>query len=211
MLWVEDLQEESMSDNNDLNAFAKNQLKYRAEFYNSDHFLAHAIDSIEKIASLISASLLDGGKLMFCGNGGSAAESQHMAAEYCATLDHNKPREGYRAIALTTDTSFMSAWSNDFGFGGIFERQISVLGEEGDVLVCYSTSGNSENILRAAQLASSKNIDVIAFTGGNGGKLLPLANISFRSPSKETPVIQEHHTVVGHLICSCVEKILEKN
>ena len=148
---------------------------------------------------------------MFCGNGGSAAESQHMAAEYCATLDHNKPRNGYKAIALTTDTSLITAWSNDFGFDGIFERQVDVLGDKGDVLICYSTSGNSENLVKAAKKARNNNISVISFLGGSGGSLMPISDLVFLSPSSKTPLIQEHHTMAGHLICSCVEKIMEPN
>jgi len=200
-----------MSTEKDLKSYLEESFEERTDFYNTASFLSHTTDSIQSIASLISSSLQKGNKLMFCGNGGSAAESQHMAAEYCATLDHNKPRNGYKAIALTTDTSLITAWSNDFGFEGFFERQVEVLGDEGDILICYSTSGNSKNIIKAAQKARDKNIRVVSFLGGSGGSLISISDQSFISPSSKTPLIQEHHTMAGHLICSCVEKILEPN
>jgi D-sedoheptulose 7-phosphate isomerase len=105
----------------------------------------------------------------------------------------------------------ITAWSNDFGFEGFFERQVEVLGDEGDILICYSTSGNSKNIIKAAQKARDKNIRVVSFLGGSGGSLISISDQSFISPSSKTPLIQEHHTMAGHLICSCVEKILEPN
>ena len=108
---------------------------------NSDYITKSIID----ISDLVTKCLKNSGKIFFCGNGGSAAESQHMAAEYCATLDHHKPRIGMPALALTTDTSFITAWSNDFGYDGIFERQLMTLSEKGDLLFAYSTSGNSKS------------------------------------------------------------------
>ena len=195
----------------DLKVYIEESFKERLSFYNAKDFLTYSTNSIQSIASLISSSLKKEKKLMFCGNGGSAAESQHMAAEYCATLDHNKPRNGYKAISLTTDTSLITAWSNDFGFDGIFERQVDVLGDEGDVLICYSTSGNSKNLVKAAEKARNNNISVISFLGGSGGSLMPISDLVFLSPSYKTPLIQEHHTMAGHLICSCVEKTMEQN
>ncbi len=200
-----------MSTKKDLKVYIEKNFEERSSFYNSQDFLSYSTKSIQSIAGLISSSLQKEKKLMFCGNGGSAAESQHMAAEYCATLDHNKPRNGYKAIALTTDTSLITAWSNDFGFDGIFERQVDVLGDKGDVLICYSTSGNSENLVKAAKKARNNNISVISFLGGSGGSLMPISDLVFLSPSSKTPLIQEHHTMAGHLICSCVEKIMEPN
>ena len=107
-------------------------------------------DIIQIFSKKIFNTLNNGNKLLFCGNGGSAAESQHMAAEYCATLNHHNPRKGFKAIALSVDTSFITAWSNDFGFDGIFARQVETIGDKGDLLVCYSTSGSSKNIIEAA-------------------------------------------------------------
>ncbi len=163
----------------------------------------------EKISLVFSKSLSNGGRLFFCGNGGSAAESQHMAAEYCATLDHNKPRKGMRAMALTTDTSFITAWSNDFGYEGIFLRQIETLASGGDVMIAYSTSGNSKNICLAAEYASKNNISVIGFTGNHESTSLEkFSDILFKAPSNSTPIIQEIHTIAGHEICHLVEKKL---
>jgi D-sedoheptulose 7-phosphate isomerase len=161
------------------------------------------------IADIFSKSIDSGGKLMFCGNGGSAAESQHMAAEYCATLDHHKPREGMPALSLTTDTSLITAWSNDFGFEGIFKRQVETIGNSEDILVAYSTSGSSKNICLAAEAARENGMSVVAFVGDHAN--MPIessANIVFKAPSKETPIIQEIHTIAGHEICSNVERKL---
>jgi len=198
-----------MKNNNNLRSFVIAGIEKRKEIIDSDFFLNEGVEAIQEIVAILTSALLNGNKLMFCGNGGSAAESQHMAAEYCATLDHNKPRKGYKAIALSTDTSLLTAWSNDFGYEGIFERQVDVLGDKGDVLICYSTSGNSENVLRAAKLAIEKKIHVIGFSGVREGKLDKFSEVSFKSPSPETPIIQEHHTIAGHIICSCVEKNIE--
>jgi D-sedoheptulose 7-phosphate isomerase len=166
-------------------------------------------DTCSSIAEILAISIKSGNKLMFCGNGGSAAESQHMAAEYCATLDHHKPREGMPAIALTTDTSLITAWANDFGFEGVFQRQVETLGNVGDILIAYSTSGNSKNICMAAKAAKSKGMKVIAFAGNHKNMAIdPLSDITFKSPAIQTPLIQEIHTIAGHEICSNVERIL---
>lgn len=171
------------------------------------------IDYIANITNLIAdsvaSSIGEGKKLMFCGNGGSAAESQHMAAEYCATLDHQKPRSGMPAISLTTDSSLITAWSNDFGFEGIFSRQVETLGHKGDILMAYTTSGTSKNVCMAAEKAKSMGIKVIGFTGDHKEMLLEdFADLIFKAPATETPLIQEMHTIIGHEICSNVERIL---
>jgi D-sedoheptulose 7-phosphate isomerase len=166
-------------------------------------------DSCSSIAQIFAESINSGNKLMFCGNGGSAAESQHMAAEYCATLDHHKPRKGMPAIALTTDTSLITAWANDYGFEGVFQRQVETLGNSGDILIAYSTSGNSKNICMAAKAAKSKGMKVIAFAGNHKNMVIEsLADIVFKSPAIQTPLIQEIHTIAGHEICSNVERIV---
>jgi D-sedoheptulose 7-phosphate isomerase len=120
-------------------------------------------------AEMIAASLREGGKLMLCGNGGSAADSQHLAAEFVATLDHRRPRGGLSALALTTDSSFLTAYANDFGYEGIFARQVETLGRPGDVLIGISTSGSSANVLAACEAARSAGIGVVAMTGEGGG------------------------------------------
>lgn len=168
-------------------------------------FVGHA-------ANVVHKTFKANNKIMFCGNGGSAAESQHMAAEYAATLDSKRPRDGFPAIALTTDTSFITAWSNDFGFDGIFSRQVSTIGNSGDLLICYSTSGNSKNIMQAVIQAKHQKINYLIFTGSN--KESSLAKISnksdiFHAPSLETPIIQEIHTMLGHDICYNVELLMK--
>ena len=146
--------------------------------------------------------------LFFCGNGGSAAEAQHMSAEYIATLDHNRFRKGAKSIALTVDSSFLTAWTNDFGYKEIFSRQLETLGSPGDVLFAYSTSGNSLNVITAAERAKENNIKIISFSGNNGGKLSDLSDVSFVVPSNNTALIQEGHTMLGHDLCLLAEKIL---
>jgi D-sedoheptulose 7-phosphate isomerase len=169
-------------------------------------------DIIEIFSKEIFKALNNGNKLLFCGNGGSAAESQHMAAEYCATLNHHNPRKGFKAMALTVDTSFITAWSNDFGFEGIFERQIETLGEENDILICYSTSGSSKNIIKGALEAKRKKMHVLAFTGNSKeNKLVDIADYSFIAPSSKTAMIQEMHTIIGHEVCLSVEKSIARD
>ena len=168
-------------------------------------------DIIQIFSKKIFNTLDNGNKLLFCGNGGSAAESQHMAAEYCATLNHHNPRKGFKAMALSVDTSFITAWSNDFGFDGIFARQIETLGEENDLLICYSTSGSSKNILEAALEAKRKKITVLSFTGNSkSNKLAEISSSSFQAPSSKTAFIQELHTIVGHEVCLAVEQLMLK-
>jgi len=169
-------------------------------------------DIIEIFSKEIFKALNNGNKLLFCGNGGSAAESQHMAAEYCATLNHHNPRKGFKAMALTVDTSFITAWSNDFGFEGIFERQIETLGEENDILICYSTSGSSKNIIKGALEAKRKKMHVLAFTGNSKeNRLVDIADYSFIAPSSKTAMIQEMHTIIGHEVCLSVEKSIARD
>lgn len=165
-------------------------------------------DAAEQAAVIISQSLQKGGKLMLCGNGGSAGDSQHLAAEFVATLDHRHPRDGLAAIALTTDSSLITAFSNDFGFDGIFDRQVQTLGKSGDVLIAISTSGNSENVLRAAKVAQDKQIQVIGMTGQSGGKLKDHCDILLNVPSDKTMHIQESHIALGHAITASVERHL---
>ena len=168
-------------------------------------------DEAENAANLIAESLTQGNKLLLCGNGGSAGDAQHLAAEFMSCLDHKAyPRPGLAAVALTTDTSFITAYSNDVGFEGIFERQIETLGSKGDVLLCISTSGSSENVLRAAHSARLKGMKVISFTGETGGSLTDLSDFLIAVPSSITMHIQECHIAVGHAITARVEKLLSQ-
>ena len=162
----------------------------------------------EQASQMIAASMRKGGKLMLCGNGGSAGDSQHLAAEFVATLDHTKPRSGLPAMALTTDTSFLTAYANDFGFECVFARQVEALGQPGDVLLGISTSGNSKNVLAAAKAAREKQISCIALTGETGGLIADSADLLIAVPSSITMHIQECHIALGHAITARVEILL---
>ena len=163
--------------------------------------------STQQAAETIARALRAGHKVMFCGNGGSAGDSQHLAAEFVATLDHTKPRDGLAALALTTDSSFLTAYSNDFGFEGVFERQVQALGREGDVLVGLSTSGNSANVVRAVQAAKQKNIITIGMTGQKTATLHELCDVVIAAPSEVTMHIQECHIAIGHAMTAAVETL----
>ena len=159
-------------------------------------------------AARITGSLRDGGKLLLCGNGGSAADCQHIAAELVIRLTHDFVRPGLPAIALTTDTSMLTASANDFGFARVFERQVQALGRPGDVLVAISTSGDSENTLCALHYASAHGMHTIALTGTTGGKMATAAEIVIRIPSTSTQHVQEAHIAVGHILCAIIERSL---
>jgi D-sedoheptulose 7-phosphate isomerase len=146
------------------------------------------------------------GKLLFCGNGGSAADAQHLATEYVVRYMRN--RAAYPAIALTTDTSLLTAAGNDFGFDSIFARQVEALAAPGDLLIIHSTSGESPNVLRAAEAARAKGIRVLAFSARDGGALRALADHSVVIPTQRTDRAQELHLCIEHLICDLVEREL---
>lgn len=158
---------------------------------------------IEVAVAKCVATLRAGGRILFAGNGGSAADAQHWAGELVSRFYYDRP--GLAAIALTTDTSILTAIGNDYGYDYVFARQVEALGQAGDVLVAISTSGNSPNIVRAANAALDRGMHVIGFTGQGGGALAPLCDPCFRIPSDETPRIQEGHEFVGHLLCALVE------
>jgi D-sedoheptulose 7-phosphate isomerase len=166
------------------------------------------LESVVQAAEMLAAALHSGGKLMICGNGGSAADSQHLAAEFVSLLDRRRTRPALAAISLTTDTSILTAIANDFGYEGVFERQVEALGRVGDVLLAISTSGNSECILRAMNLARNQGIITIALTGGSGGRMHELADHVICIPSKSTQHTQEMHLVVEHLLAALVEERL---
>ena len=163
---------------------------------------------IEQLALLIVSSLKKGGKIMFIGNGGSAADSQHMAAEYVSRFAFD--RKGLPGIALTTDTSILTAIGNDYSFDNVFSRQLNALGNEGDILIAYSTSGRSLNIVKAINEAKSMGIYSVLFTGLEGSALSNADLMTIASPSSSTPHIQEGHLILGHLLCYLVEKLYFK-
>ena len=159
---------------------------------------------IEQVAKICIDAIKSGNKMMFCGNGGSAADSQHLAAELVGRYKINRP--ALNSIALTTDTSILTAVGNDFGYDTIFERQVEGLGKSGDVLIGLSTSGNSKNVLLAMAKAKAMGIKTVAMTGEKGGKMKENADFAINVPSDTTNHIQEMHIAVGHIICGIIEK-----
>lgn len=166
------------------------------------------LDDIAAAAEFLVASVQAGGKLLICGNGGSAADAQHLATEFVSTLTIDNPRPSIPAIALTTDSSLLTAIANDFGIEGVFARQVESLGRAGDVLIAISTSGTSANVVRAAVQARSQDVRVVALTGRSGGELAPLADAAIRIPSTVTAHIQECHLAVEQLLALMVERAL---
>lgn len=161
-------------------------------------------DNIQKAADLMITALKAGNKILACGNGGSAADAQHFAAELVVRFLHN--RVALPAIALTTDTSILTATANDTGFENVFSRQVQALGQPGDVLVAISTSGNSPNVLAAAQAARFRGMKVIGLMGATTCRLVDLTDLPLQVPSIFTPSIQQAHTAVLHVLCELVEK-----
>jgi D-sedoheptulose 7-phosphate isomerase len=157
-------------------------------------------------AVLVRDTVARGGTLLFCGNGGSAADAQHLATEY--VVRYMRTRAAYPAIALTTDTSLITAAGNDLGFDLIFSRQVEALARPGDLLIIHSTSGNSPNVLRAAEMARSKDVRVLAFIAKGGGPLKELVDLAVVVPTTRTDRAQELHLCLGHLICDFVERSL---
>jgi D-sedoheptulose 7-phosphate isomerase len=161
---------------------------------------------VEKIADSCMAAIRAGKKVLFAGNGGSAADAQHLAAEFVSRFAFD--RAGLPAFSLVTDTSVMTAVGNDYGFEHLFSRQIQAVGVAGDVFVGISTSGQSPNILKALTEARGKGLVTVGFTGESGGKMLDLCDFCIRIPSRETPKIQEGHIVIGHILCGIIESYI---
>lgn len=165
-------------------------------------------DEIIKAVDILSSCFNEGKKLLLCGNGGSAADCQHIATELMIRLSHHIQRPALPAIALTTDTSNLTAGGNDIGFENVFARNIEGLGTKGDVLLAISTSGNSLNIVKAVDMAHKKGMKVIGFLGGDGGKLKDTVDLPIIIPSSNVQRIQEGHITVAHIICELVEEKL---
>ena len=163
--------------------------------------------SILTAAQYLTQTFRLGGKLLLCGNGGSAADCQHMAAELVSRFAKDLDRPALPAIALTTDTSFLTAFSNDCGFEGVFERQVQALGKPGDLLFAISTSGDSSNVIRAVEAAAKAGMRTVALTG-NGGRLAKMTDVAISVPSTETQHIQEAHLAIEHVLCELVETML---
>lgn len=171
-------------------------------------FAAESAELLIRCAEWVVVSFKAGGKLMLCGNGGSAADCQHLATEFVSVLTQDFDRPALPALALTTDTSFLTARSNDYGFKSSFSRQIEALGKPGDVLIGISTSGNSENVLQAFQAARARDIKTIGFTGRSGGTLAGVADLTLRVPSDSTQHIQECHITMGHVMVAHIERTI---
>lgn len=160
---------------------------------------------ISEVSDLVFKAYASGGKVLIAGNGGSAADAQHIAAEFVSRFFYDRP--GLPAIALTTDTSMLTAIGNDYGFDNLFSRQVEAQGREGDIFIGISTSGNSTNILKASEAAKAANLKTVGLCG-SGGELPSRVDVSIQVPSDCTPFIQECHIVIGHIICGYVEECM---
>ncbi|NWG28574.1 MAG: D-sedoheptulose 7-phosphate isomerase [Ignavibacteriaceae bacterium] len=181
-----------------LNESAETKIKIK------DQLMHDIIKAVEMLADCFNS----GNKLLLCGNGGSAADCQHIATELMIRLSHHIQRPALPAIALTTDTSNLTAGGNDIGFENVFARNVEGLGNKGDVLLAISTSGNSPNVIKAVDMAHQKGLKVIGFLGGSGGKLKDKIELPIVIPSSNTQRIQEGHITIAHIICELVEEKL---
>jgi D-sedoheptulose 7-phosphate isomerase len=164
------------------------------------------IDAVARAASLCAEAIRGGHKVLLAGNGGSAADAQHLAAELVGRLNYDRP--GVAAIALTTDSSILTAIGNDYGYGEVFRRQVDAIGAAGDVLIALSTSGRSKSVLNALDAARAKGMVTIGLSGASGGDMPGRCDLCLLAPSRETQKIQEAHIVLGHIVCGLVEQAL---
>jgi D-sedoheptulose 7-phosphate isomerase len=187
----------------DMKNYVLNEIKDRIELKNRILSSSLFIDSIIETSSICIKALTNGRKILLAGNGGSAGDSQHIAGELVNRFHFD--RDGLAAVALTTDTSVITAIANDYSYEQIFSRQIESIGKQGDVFFAITTSGNSSNIITAAKAANKIGIKVIGLTGEGGGALAELSDVLIDVPSKGTPEVQEIHILVAHLVCSIIE------
>ena len=183
-----------------IDQFVGESLRVKNEFFRVNK------DTIARTVETIAHGLRNGHKVLFFGNGGSAADAQHLAAELVGRFGPN--RSPLPAISLATDTSILTAVGNDYGYDTVFARQIEALGQSGDIAIAISTSGNSPSVLAAIDVARSKGLFTIGFTGETGGKMKDRVEVLFRVPSRETPRIQETHVMLGHILCELVDREL---
>mgnify|MGYP001309925426 FL=1 len=188
--------------NNQLKEKVKDQIL--ASILMKKSMVESCVSDIEAAAKIMINSIRNGGKILWCGNGGSAGDAQHLAAELMGGMNSHE-RKPIPSIALTTDSSFLTAWSNDTDFESVFSRQVQGLGQEGDVLVGISTSGNSNNVITAIKQAKYKGLKTVVFTGQFGGMMKNLADVTIYVPSKDTQRIQEGHIMMGQIICGLIE------
>jgi D-sedoheptulose 7-phosphate isomerase len=166
--------------------------------------LHNLTDEVSSSAQLCINCLRNGGKIILFGNGGSAADAQHIAAELVGR--YKTERKGLSAIALTTDTSILTSIGNDFGYKHVFDRQVEAIANKGDVVIGISTSGKSANVISALKLASKLNCSTIGFSGQDGGEMNKICNVNLAAPSEDTPRIQEMHIIIGHTICHLIDQ-----
>ena len=186
-----------------MKTYINDSIAVKQRILDDDAFL----ETLEQARRALDTCFASGNKVLIAGNGGSAADAQHFATEIVGRF--MRERRGYPAIALTTDTSIITAWSNDYSFTSLYARQLEALGAAGDVFVAISTSGNSENIIQAAQQARSMGLTVIGLLGRDGGRMNALCDISLVVPSESTPRIQESHIMLIHILCEEAEKQFE--
>lgn len=182
----------------------KEQIRKSVETKNAILADTTLLEKIDRAAQVITNAYRKGNKTLLAGNGGSAADAQHIAGEFVSRFYFDRP--GIPSIALTTDTSILTAIGNDYGYDKLFSRQVQVQGVAGDVFIGISTSGNSENVVKALEVCREKNIFSIGLTGGKIGHMDELCDICIKVPSSETPRIQESHILIGHIICCIVEE-----
>ncbi len=185
-------------------AFVQDELKASARV--KTEIFEQCADKIIKAVDIIIQALNQKKKILFCGNGGSAADSQHLATEFVIRMSPTIKRPGIPALALTTDTSMLTAGANDLGYDQVFAREIDTLGISGDVLIGISTSGKSNNVNLALKAARAKGMATIGFLGGSGGPAADLVDLAIIVPSEDTQRIQEGHITIGHIICALVER-----
>ena len=180
------------------------QLRASADNLRSMSEDAGLLDGVARVASVCIEALRRGNKILFAGNGGSAADAQHLAGELVSRFNYDRP--GLAAFALTTDTSVLTAIGNDYGYEHLFARQVEAVGSPGDVLFALSTSGRSPNIVKALQAARAKGLVTVGLTGSGGGRMPELCDHCLRVPSEATPRIQEGHITIGHTVCWLIER-----
>ena len=184
--------------------YIKSEFQKTAEVFSKILSNQALLDKIEMIAKVCIMSLKNGKKIMFCGNGGSAADSQHLSAELVSKLCYDRP--ALNAMALTVDTSAITAIGNDYGYLYSFSRQVEAVGNRGDILIVFSTSGKSKNVIEAVKKAKEKEIVTIGFLGADGRDIGSIVDYQINIPSFETPKIQEGHIATGHIVCSLIEE-----
>ena len=183
-----------------IDQFVKESIRVKARFFEENSAI------IAQTAETIAESLRTGHKVLLFGNGGSAGDAQHLAAELVGRTGPD--REALAAVALSTDTSILTAVGNDYGYDHVFARQIMALGQKGDTAIAISTSGNSPSVIKAVDIAHSRGLFTVGFTGETGGKMIDRVGVLFRVPSRQTSRIQETHILLGHILCELIERRL---